>query len=98
MTLRRRHAYAGCTASLRRRGQATTLAAVRGPVASRRRARYRVGMRYGPLGSTGMQVSTYCLGAMMYGAMGNPDREDCVKAINIALDAGVNFIDTADVY
>jgi len=45
-----------------------------------------------------MQVSTYCLGAMMYGAMGNTDHEDCVKAINIALDAGVNFIDTADVY
>jgi aryl-alcohol dehydrogenase-like predicted oxidoreductase len=45
-----------------------------------------------------MQVSTYCLGAMMYGAMGNPDHADCVKSINIALDAGVNFIDTADVY
>ena len=55
-------------------------------------------MRYRPHGSTGMQVSTYCLGAMMYGAMGNTDHEDCVKAINIALDAGVNFIDTADVY
>lgn len=45
-----------------------------------------------------MQVSTYCLGAMMYGASGNTDHDDCVKAINIALDAGVNFIDTADVY
>ena len=45
-----------------------------------------------------MQVSTYCLGAMMYGANGNTDHDDCIKAINIALDAGVNFIDTADVY
>jgi aryl-alcohol dehydrogenase-like predicted oxidoreductase len=45
-----------------------------------------------------MQVSTYCLGAMMFGANGNTDHDDCVRAINIALDAGVNFIDTADVY
>jgi aryl-alcohol dehydrogenase-like predicted oxidoreductase len=45
-----------------------------------------------------MQVSTYCLGTMMFGQRGNPDHEDCEKAINIALDAGVNFIDTADVY
>jgi aryl-alcohol dehydrogenase-like predicted oxidoreductase len=55
-------------------------------------------MRYRPLGSTGMQVSSYCLGAMMFGAGGNPDRDECVKAIHVALDAGVNFIDTADVY
>ena len=45
-----------------------------------------------------MQVSAYCLGAMMFGANGNTDHDDCVRAINIALDAGINFIDTADVY
>lgn len=45
-----------------------------------------------------MQVSTYCLGAMMFGANGNTDHDDCIKAINVALDAGINFIDTADVY
>ena len=55
-------------------------------------------MRYRPLGATGMQVSTLCLGTMMFGAWGNTDRGDCSKAINLALDAGVNFIDTADIY
>jgi aryl-alcohol dehydrogenase-like predicted oxidoreductase len=55
-------------------------------------------MRYRTLGSTGMQVSTYCLGAMMFGAWGNQDPGDCIRIIHAALDAGVNFIDTADVY
>ncbi|MDD9944325.1 MAG: aldo/keto reductase [Myxococcales bacterium] len=50
------------------------------------------------LGKTGMTVSRYCLGAMMFGAMGNKDHDDCVRIIHKALDAGVNFIDTADVY
>jgi len=50
------------------------------------------------LGSTGISVSPLCLGAMMFGAWGNTDREDCVRIIHRALDAGVNFIDTADVY
>ena len=50
------------------------------------------------LGGTGMRVSAYCLGAMMFGARGNPDHEDCVRIIHTALDAGINFIDTADVY
>jgi aryl-alcohol dehydrogenase-like predicted oxidoreductase len=45
-----------------------------------------------------MQVSTYCLGAMMFGAWGNTDHEDSIRAIHEALDAGINFIDTADVY
>jgi aryl-alcohol dehydrogenase (NADP+) len=45
-----------------------------------------------------MRVSTYCLGAMMFGGRGNPDHEDCVRIIHTALDGGVNFIDTADVY
>jgi aryl-alcohol dehydrogenase (NADP+) len=51
-----------------------------------------------PLGRTGIRVSRFCLGAMMFGAMGNRDRRDCVRIIHRALDAGINFIDTADVY
>jgi aryl-alcohol dehydrogenase-like predicted oxidoreductase len=50
------------------------------------------------LGTTGVQVSRYCLGAMMLGAWGNRDHDDCVRIIHAALDEGVNFIDTADVY
>ncbi len=55
-------------------------------------------MHYRPLGKTGIKVSPYCLGAMMFGAMGNPDHEDCIRIIHRALDAGINFIDTADRY
>ena len=55
-------------------------------------------MEYRPLGRSGMSVSQLCLGAMMFGAAGNPDHEDSVKIIHRALDAGINFIDTADVY
>ena len=55
-------------------------------------------MEYRTLGRTGINVSRYCLGAMMFGKRGNPDHDDCVKIIHKALDAGVNFIDTADVY
>jgi aryl-alcohol dehydrogenase-like predicted oxidoreductase len=55
-------------------------------------------MEYRTLGSTGVQVSHLCLGAMMFGAWGNPDHDDCVRMVHAALDAGVNFIDTADVY
>ena len=50
------------------------------------------------LGGTGMSVSEFALGAMMLGAMGNPDHDESVRIIHTALDAGVNFIDTADVY
>ncbi len=50
------------------------------------------------LGHTGMRVSPLCLGAMMFGAWGNPDHDDCVRIVHAALDAGINFIDTADVY
>jgi aryl-alcohol dehydrogenase-like predicted oxidoreductase len=50
------------------------------------------------LGSTGIKVSPYCLGAMMFGGWGNPDHEESVRIIHQALDAGINFIDTADVY
>ena len=55
-------------------------------------------MRFRTLGGTGIRVSSYCLGAMMFGAAGNPDHEDCVRIIHTALDGGINFIDTADVY
>lgn len=50
------------------------------------------------LGATGMKVSSLCLGAMMFGPIGNSDPDDCVRIIHRALDAGINFIDTADVY
>src|ERR687894_2213220 len=50
------------------------------------------------LGRTGMKVSPLCLGAMMFGAWGNRDHDDCIRIIHRALDAGINFIDTADVY
>ena len=50
------------------------------------------------LGTTGVRVSPLCLGAMMFGAWGNPDHDESVRIIERALDAGINFIDTADVY
>ncbi|HEY5016523.1 MAG TPA: aldo/keto reductase [Streptosporangiaceae bacterium] len=50
------------------------------------------------LGTTGVKVSPLCLGAMMFGAWGNPDHDESVRIIHRALDAGINFIDTADVY
>jgi len=45
-----------------------------------------------------MQVSPLCLGAMMFGAWGEPDHDTSIKIIHTALDGGINFIDTADVY
>ena len=55
-------------------------------------------MNYRTLGRTGIQVSPYALGAMMFGAMGNTDHNDSIRIIHRALDAGINFVDTADVY
>ena len=55
-------------------------------------------MEHRPLGRTGLQVTPLCLGAMMFGAWGNPDHDDAIAIIHAALDAGINFIDTADVY
>jgi len=55
-------------------------------------------MEYRPLGRTGVSVSQLCLGGMMFGAFGNPDHDDSVQIIHKALDAGINFIDTADGY
>ena len=50
------------------------------------------------LGRTGVQVSKLCLGTMMFGAWGNTDHDDSIRIIHAALDAGINFVDTADVY
>ena len=55
-------------------------------------------MRYRTLGGTGIEVSVHCLGTMMFGAVGNPDHDDCVRIIHAALDQGINFVDTADMY
>jgi aryl-alcohol dehydrogenase-like predicted oxidoreductase len=55
-------------------------------------------MEHRHLGRTGVSVSKLCLGAMMFGAWGEPDHEKSIRVIHAALDAGVNFIDTADVY
>src|SRR5882724_103403 len=55
-------------------------------------------MKYRELGHTGVHVSPLCLGAMMFGAWGNPNHDEGIAAIHRALDAGINFIDTADVY
>jgi aryl-alcohol dehydrogenase-like predicted oxidoreductase len=55
-------------------------------------------MNYRNLGSTGVRVSPLCLGAMMFGGWGNPDHDDSIRIIHSALDSGINFIDTADVY
>ncbi len=55
-------------------------------------------MDHRPLGRTGVSVSQFCLGAMMFGSWGNPDHDESIKIIHTALDAGINFIDTADVY
>ena len=55
-------------------------------------------MDYRTLGHTGMQVSPLCLGTMMFGAWGNADHDDAIRIVHRALDAGINFVDTADVY
>ena len=53
-------------------------------------------MKYRPLGRTGIQVSQLCLGTMMFG--GKSDETESLRMIDHAIDRGVNFIDTADVY
>lgn len=55
-------------------------------------------MEYTTLGRTGMQVSKLCLGTMMLGSWGNTDRDECERIVLSALESGVNFVDTADVY
>ena len=51
-----------------------------------------------PFGRTGVKVSALALGTMMFGSRGNPDHDDSIRIIHRALDAGINLIDTADVY
>src|ERR1700760_2086382 len=55
-------------------------------------------MDYRTLGTTGVKVSPLCLGAMMFGDWGNTDHDESIRIIHRALAAGINFIDTADVY
>lgn len=55
-------------------------------------------MNHRTLGRTGIQVSPLCLGTMMLGAWGNSDPDECARIVGTALDAGINMIDTADVY
>lgn len=55
-------------------------------------------MRMRQLGRTGIEVSAYCLGTMMFGPNGSPDHDACTRIVHRALDGGINFIDTADVY
>jgi aryl-alcohol dehydrogenase-like predicted oxidoreductase len=55
-------------------------------------------MEHRQLGRTGVSVSKLCLGAMMFGDWGNKDHDDSIRIIHRALDAGINFVDTADVY
>ncbi|WUH97646.1 aldo/keto reductase [Spirillospora sp. NBC_00431] len=55
-------------------------------------------MQYRKLGRTGVEVSVQCLGAMMFGEVGEPDYDECERMVHRALDAGINFIDTADMY
>ena len=55
-------------------------------------------MEYRPLGRTGVKVSPLCLGTMMFGEWGNGDHQESIRIIHRALDAGINFVDTADIY
>jgi len=55
-------------------------------------------MEHRTLGRTGLKVSPLCLGAMMFGSWGTPDHDESIRIIHAALDAGINFVDTADVY
>ncbi|WP_030543807.1 aldo/keto reductase [Streptomyces albus] len=56
-------------------------------------------MQYRTLGRTGIKVSPYGLGALMFAtSIGNPDPGDSARIIHKALDAGINLIDTADAY
>jgi aryl-alcohol dehydrogenase-like predicted oxidoreductase len=55
-------------------------------------------MRYRVLGGTGIEVSVQCLGTMMFGSVGNPDHDACTRIVHAALDQGINFVDTADMY
>ena len=55
-------------------------------------------MEYRLLGRTGVEVSPLALGTMMFGEWGNKDVDDSIRIIHRALDSGINFVDSADVY
>ena len=55
-------------------------------------------MELRPLGRTGVSVSKLCLGTMMFGDWGTKDHDESIRIIHRALDAGINVVDTADVY
>jgi aryl-alcohol dehydrogenase-like predicted oxidoreductase len=55
-------------------------------------------MQYRTLGRTGVQVSTLVLGAMNFGRIGNTTQQEASAIVGAALDAGINLIDTADMY
>lgn len=55
-------------------------------------------MRYRPLGRTGIHVSPFALGAMMFSSFGNGDQKEVDQMVARALDSGINFVDTADAY
>jgi aryl-alcohol dehydrogenase-like predicted oxidoreductase len=55
-------------------------------------------VEYRPFGRTGVMVSPLTLGAMNFGSWANPDHDEGIRIIHRALDAGINVVDTADVY
>jgi aryl-alcohol dehydrogenase-like predicted oxidoreductase len=55
-------------------------------------------MDYRNLGTAGIKVSPLCLGTMMFGPWGNTDHEECIRIIHRAIEEGINFIDTANMY
>lgn len=55
-------------------------------------------MRFRPFGRTGVHVSELAFGSVDFGPRGNPDRDACVAIVHRTIDAGINLIDTADIY
>jgi aryl-alcohol dehydrogenase-like predicted oxidoreductase len=55
-------------------------------------------MQYRTLGRTGVKVSTLALGAMNFGAIGKTTQDDATAIVDAALEGGINFLDTADMY
>src|SRR5436309_2161413 len=69
-----------------------------GEMSIRKRAPREAAVELRYLGRSGLRVSALTLGAMSFGSMGNADRDDCVRIVHRALEAGINTVDTADVY
>ena len=55
-------------------------------------------MEFRPIGTSGVQASKLALGAMSLGSLGTQDREECTRIVQRAVEAGINVIDTADIY